>query len=153
MHHCGDAQHDRPTTSTLASPPYSPRPEGFFRPALRTSHQEQQHRQSSMPNLDAEDADTGGAKRDAGVGARFRRHFMQDVDTSWGDAVLLASCFVSGLVDSGVFNKWSCFVSMQTGAFSPGDYSTPRPTLCGCRPAGIRPSLTPHRTRLGQTAC
>lgn len=102
-----------------------------------------------MPDRDAEDADTdggsGGGKREAGVGARFRRHFMQDVDTSWGDAVLLASCFVSGLVDSGVFNKWSCFVSMQTGAFSPGDYSTLRPTVRGVSPFLVsgRPSHRP----------
>lgn len=106
-----------------------------------------------MPDRDAEDADngggSGGGKREAGVGARFRRHFMQDVDTSWGDAVLLASCFVSGLVDSGVFNKWSCFVSMQTGAFPPRRllHHTPNPTRDVALP-GVRPSLTQPNARL-----
>ena len=41
---------------------------------------------------------------------------MQDEVTAvWGDAVLIVGCFTTGLLDSAVFNVWSCFVSMQTG--------------------------------------
>ena len=42
--------------------------------------------------------------------------YMRDeVTVSWGDAVLIAGCFATGLLDSAIFNVWSCFVSMQTG--------------------------------------
>lgn len=44
--------------------------------------------------------------------------FSQEVTESWGDAVLIVGCFVTGLTDSAVFNVWSCFVSMQTGRLS-----------------------------------
>jgi hypothetical protein len=47
--------------------------------------------------------------------ARYKKHLAQDVDKSWADLVLIVACFISGLVDSAVFNVWSCFVSMQTG--------------------------------------
>ena len=47
--------------------------------------------------------------------ARYMKHLAQDVDKSWADLVLIVACFISGLVDSAVFNVWSCFVSMQTG--------------------------------------
>lgn len=47
--------------------------------------------------------------------ARYKEHLAQDVDKSWADLVLIVACFISGLVDSAVFNVWSCFVSMQTG--------------------------------------
>ena len=46
---------------------------------------------------------------------RYKRYFSQDVDKAWADLILLVACFISGLVDSAVFNVWSCFVSMQTG--------------------------------------
>ena len=48
----------------------------------------------------------------------WRRYLAQDLDESWSDVILLVTCFISGLVDSAVFNTWSCFVSMQTGAAS-----------------------------------
>lgn len=49
---------------------------------------------------------------------KLRGYLAQDVDKSWADVILLVACFISGLVDSAVFNVWSCFVSMQTGGFS-----------------------------------
>jgi hypothetical protein len=47
--------------------------------------------------------------------AVWKQHLAQDVDESWGDLVLIALCFISGMIDAAVFNVWSCFVSMQTG--------------------------------------
>ena len=46
---------------------------------------------------------------------RFRQHMSQDVHEDWADIVLIILSFISGMVDSAVFNTWSCFVSMQTG--------------------------------------
>ena len=46
---------------------------------------------------------------------RFRAHLTEDLSTSWGDGMLILHCFVTGVLDSAVFNVWSCFVSMQTG--------------------------------------
>lgn len=48
----------------------------------------------------------------------WKKYLVQDVDESWSDVILLVTCFISGLVDSAVFNVWSCFVSMQTGMWS-----------------------------------
>lgn len=42
-------------------------------------------------------------------------YFRDEITSSWGDAVLIVGCFATGLLDSAVFNVWSCFVSMQTG--------------------------------------
>jgi Protein of unknown function (DUF1275) len=47
--------------------------------------------------------------------SRWKSFLDEEVTKSWGDAVLLLSCYVTGLLDSAVFNVWSCFVSMQTG--------------------------------------
>jgi len=47
--------------------------------------------------------------------AVWRRHISEEADESWADLILIVACFISGLVDSAVFNVWSCFVSMQTG--------------------------------------
>ncbi|KAF2759689.1 hypothetical protein EJ05DRAFT_536951 [Pseudovirgaria hyperparasitica] len=47
--------------------------------------------------------------------ANIRRHFDEDVTEAWGDALLIVTCFVTGLLDGAVFNVWSCFVSMMTG--------------------------------------
>ncbi|KAF5679770.1 DUF1275 domain-containing protein [Fusarium heterosporum] len=41
--------------------------------------------------------------------------FSAEVDTRWGDLLLLVCFFVAGLVDSAAFNMYGCFVSMQTG--------------------------------------
>ncbi|PGH02036.1 hypothetical protein AJ80_08931 [Polytolypa hystricis UAMH7299] len=46
---------------------------------------------------------------------RVTKYFSKDVDRQWADLILIVACFISGLVDSAVFNVWSCFVSMQTG--------------------------------------
>lgn len=46
---------------------------------------------------------------------RFRRYMAQDVHEDWADVILIILSFISGMVDSAVFNTWSCFVSMQTG--------------------------------------
>jgi hypothetical protein len=45
----------------------------------------------------------------------IRTHLEEDVSESWEDAILIVTCWVTGLLDSAVFNVWSCFVSMQTG--------------------------------------
>ena len=50
--------------------------------------------------------------------ARARQHMSEDADKEWADLILIVTCFISGLVDSAVFNVWSCFVSMQTGRCS-----------------------------------
>jgi hypothetical protein len=47
--------------------------------------------------------------------SNYRKYLAADIDESWTDLILLVTCFISGLVDSAVFNVWSCFVSMQTG--------------------------------------
>jgi hypothetical protein len=43
--------------------------------------------------------------------------FTTEIDTRWGDILLLICFFVAGLVDSAAFNMYGCFVSMQTGQF------------------------------------
>jgi hypothetical protein len=54
---------------------------------------------------------------------RFRQHMAQDVHEDWADVILVVLSFISGMVDSAVFNTWSCFVSMQTGKPPPqNDY-------------------------------
>lgn len=45
----------------------------------------------------------------------MRRYFDEEIVSDWADMILIVSCFVTGLLDSAVFNVWSCFVSMQTG--------------------------------------
>jgi len=45
----------------------------------------------------------------------WRAYLQEEVTAVWGDAVLIVGCFATGLLDSAVFNVWSCFVSMQTG--------------------------------------
>lgn len=64
---------------------------------------------------------------------QFTRHlspsmdyFSQDVDTAHTSIYLLISFFTSGLIDSVVFNSWSCFVGMQTGR----DCGQRRPADC-----------------------
>jgi hypothetical protein len=45
----------------------------------------------------------------------WKAYLQEEVTAVWGDAVLIVGCFATGLLDSAVFNVWSCFVSMQTG--------------------------------------
>ena len=49
--------------------------------------------------------------------SRTREYFSEELTTTWSDIMLILNCFVTGLLDSAVFNTWSCFVSMQTGTF------------------------------------
>lgn len=56
----------------------------------------------------------------------LRNHFDAEVTESWGDLILIAGSFITGLLDSAVFNVWSCFVSMQTGENMPLISSTLR---------------------------
>ncbi|KAL9060022.1 MAG: hypothetical protein Q9162_000872 [Coniocarpon cinnabarinum] len=44
-----------------------------------------------------------------------RENFTASVDPKRGDLLLLACCFVTGLLDCGVFNNYGVFVGMQTG--------------------------------------
>ena len=84
--------------------------------------------------------------------ANWRQYLAQDVDKSWADVILLVACFMSGLVDSAVFNVWSCFVSMQTGEFrEPNPPLLARPPLTKClnrkhcvrRPGDVRTASQP----------
>lgn len=44
-----------------------------------------------------------------------RANLLAPIDPKHGDLALLACCFVTGLLDCGVFNNYSVFVGMQTG--------------------------------------
>lgn len=44
----------------------------------------------------------------------YRRYFSVEVTNAHADVLLLTCCFVSGLVDSTVYNAFGTFVSMQT---------------------------------------
>lgn len=46
---------------------------------------------------------------------QIQRRLDAQIDTKWGDLILLGCFFCSGLIDSMAFNMYSCFVSMQTG--------------------------------------
>ncbi|KAF1345578.1 hypothetical protein BDV97DRAFT_338631 [Delphinella strobiligena] len=66
-----------------------------------------------MPQLndDVEDPDTKTSNRLTSI----KDYLNEEISESWGDLVLILLCFSTGLLDSAVFNVWSCFVSMQTG--------------------------------------
>lgn len=68
------------------------------------------------------------------LSSRLHSRFTSEVDPKWADLVLLGCFFVAGMVDSVVFNKYTCFVSMQTGEqnhaqSNPRKKSSPRPTF------------------------
>lgn len=46
---------------------------------------------------------------------RLRSRLTSEVDPKRADAILLGCFFVAGIVDSVAYNKYTCFVSMQTG--------------------------------------
>jgi Protein of unknown function (DUF1275) len=50
---------------------------------------------------------------------RFKLRMISDVDAQRTHLILIGLFFVTGLVDSAAYNIWNCFVSMQTGMFSP----------------------------------
>ena len=45
-------------------------------------------------------------------------YLTADISTRWADLVLMVNFFISGLVDSGAYNAYSCFVSMQVSSKS-----------------------------------
>ena len=50
---------------------------------------------------------------------QWKKYFFAEVSTNHADILFLASCLISGLVDSTVYNAYGTFVSMQTGSLSP----------------------------------
>ena len=46
---------------------------------------------------------------------RIRGYLLSDVSTNHADVLFLACCFISGLVDSTIYDAFGTFVSMQTG--------------------------------------
>lgn len=49
------------------------------------------------------------------VTKRLYNHLKQDIDTNWGDVLLLLCYVITGLLDSSALFIWGAFVSMQTG--------------------------------------
>lgn len=66
---------------------------------------------SSVPPSESPEATAKEQARATGSSQRW----TGDVDTRWGDLLLLVCFLVAGLVDSAAFNMYGCFVSMQTG--------------------------------------
>lgn len=50
-----------------------------------------------------------------GMAKRCKTYLATEVSTSHADVLLIACCFISGLVDSTIYNAYGTFVSMQTG--------------------------------------
>ncbi|CAK3783111.1 Hypothetical predicted protein [Lecanosticta acicola] len=50
-----------------------------------------------------------------GYNAPKRSYWTEEIDAKRGDLLLLACCFVTGLLDCSTFRNWATFVSMQTG--------------------------------------
>lgn len=44
---------------------------------------------------------------------KLQQYLLADVSTRWADLILIVCFLISGLVDSGAYNAYSCFVSMQ----------------------------------------
>ncbi|KAL4725685.1 hypothetical protein ACLX1H_007836 [Fusarium chlamydosporum] len=65
-----------------------------------------------MPDSGSDNPEAGPK---GGSSPSVQRRFAADIDTKWGDILLLVCFFVAGLVDSAAFNMYGCFVSMQTG--------------------------------------
>lgn len=59
-----------------------------------------------------------------GYHVQKRQYWTEEIDTKRGDLLLLACCFVTGLLDCSTFRNWAIFVSMQTGM------SIQRPIKC-----------------------
>ncbi|CAF9934210.1 MAG: hypothetical protein ALECFALPRED_005888 [Alectoria fallacina] len=51
----------------------------------------------------------------AAASDRLRAHLRQQVSTDHADLIMLTCSFISGLVDSTIYNAYGTFVSMQTG--------------------------------------
>ncbi|KAM0231912.1 hypothetical protein ACHAPO_008210 [Fusarium lateritium] len=65
-----------------------------------------------MPDSGSDNPEAGSK---GGSPSTVSRRFTTDIDTRWGDLLLLVCFFIAGLVDSAAFNMYGCFVSMQTG--------------------------------------
>ena len=58
---------------------------------------------------------TSPRKPDDTFRRRLHRRLTAEIDTKWGDIILIGCFFCAGLIDSVAFNIYGCFVSMQTG--------------------------------------
>ncbi|KAL8699679.1 MAG: hypothetical protein Q9201_005864 [Fulgogasparrea decipioides] len=56
-----------------------------------------------------------GLKRKPTAAANLRAYFGANISTNHADLLMLSCCFISGLVDSTIYNAYGTFVSMQTG--------------------------------------
>ena len=74
---------------------------------------ESQSQPSSSGN--ASNHDTQLIPKRLSAPARLRSHLRQEVTTSHADLIMLTCSFISGLVDSTIYNAYGTFVSMQTG--------------------------------------
>jgi len=56
-------------------------------------------------------------EQDATVGETSKKqdYWTSEIDVKRADLLLLACCFVTGLLDTSTFRNWAAFVSMQTG--------------------------------------
>lgn len=54
-------------------------------------------------------------KNQPALSTRLHAHLNQQVATTHADLIMLACSFISGLVDSTIYNAYGTFVSMQTG--------------------------------------
>lgn len=51
----------------------------------------------------------------ARAGSSLNRFINTRIDTNRADILLIISFFISGMVDAGAYNAYSCFTSMQVG--------------------------------------
>ena len=106
---------DRPFLHLVIASEFTAAPSSEIGSGVDTHQLTFQHERSVQiaAMSDIED-DEGSRSRLSAV----RAYFAEEVTESWTDAILILSCFVTGLLDSAIFNVWSCFVSMQTGQWS-----------------------------------
>lgn len=60
-----------------------------------------------------------GVQEQPGKTQRLRLYLTAEVTTDHTDILMLSCCFISGLVDSTIYNAYGTFVSMQTGTLKP----------------------------------
>lgn len=53
----------------------------------------------------------GIAKREAV--SRWRVHFFEKFPVEFAAPLLIASCFITGMVDASMYNAWTVFAAMQ----------------------------------------
>lgn len=76
----------------------------------------------ALPTTENASTPSGSATKSTSHWGSAKRYLQSEIAIQHADIPIIACCFVSGLCDSSAYNAWSCFVSMQTGAYSP---STP----------------------------